>query len=88
MRYKGFKPVSGVTLENSIRHLAAVEEAVVRDIRKVEPSQRQMVLRLIRSVVRSLDKAITRLIGEAGGEDSAEQHAFIYAKLHPPGDPN
>lgn len=86
MRYKGFRPAKGVTLENSLRHVAAIEEAAVRDSKNVEPQQRAAALRLLRAALQSAIRTIDRLLGEKRIEE--DDSAQIYTMIHPKGGVN
>ena len=84
---KGFRPARGVTLTNSFRHIAAIEDAVVRDIRKVDPSERRFVLRILRAALTMALNTINRLLEESGDNPaSQEEEAKIYMMMRKEGE--
>ena len=84
---KGFRPARGVTLANSFRHIAAIEDAVVRDIRKVDPSERRFVLRALRAALKMALSTINRLLEESGDNPaSQEEEAKIYIMMRKEGE--
>lgn len=84
---KDFRPARGVTLANSFRHIAAIEEAVVRDITKVDPSQRAGVLRIIRAALKMALNTINRLLEESGDNPASQkEEAKIYMMMRKEGE--
>ena len=82
MRYKDFRPARGVTLANSFRHIAAIEDAVVRDIRKVDPSERRFVLRVLRAALKMLLRTIDTLEKQSPPQPmSDEEQTRIYEMM-------
>ena len=61
-RNDDFRPAEGVTLENSISYIAAVEEAVRNEYGSIEPELRTAVLTAVRTalcfVVDTIDEII------------------------------
>lgn len=59
---EGFKPAEGVTVENSLRYIVAVEEAAMNEFRSLEPNARAIALVAIRTslvvALNTIDKLI------------------------------
>lgn len=47
-----FKPADGVTIDNAIRYVEAVEQAVKRDIRRLPKNERSFILGMMAGALR------------------------------------
>lgn len=67
-----FDPASGVTIENSLRYLEAIEQAIKREIKTIPKSERSMMLGILAGSIGLVSNRITefRKDLEKSGESS------------------
>ena len=61
MKDNDFTPAEGVTIDNCLRYIAAIEEATRRDIALVKKSDRSMTLGLVSSALSNAADSISKL---------------------------
>lgn len=90
MKENGFTPAEGVTLENALRYVAAVGDAIRRDLTRLPLEERGFIAGLLAGALHleatSIDKYRDGLI-QAGRAipmtaDQQEQFKWMMRKLH------